>query len=229
MKYKILRQNDDNWSFNDNADLMSKFGMECDDFYLKFLLQIPNITKKDILEYFELAIFELCEFYELDMAKNDYLHSELDKNLRENSINATYASEYYGVMGQLFLGEMIDFGIEKGNLNEKGTEFDTNLSKIDLQMSLYEKWIYFRNNYFFNNKIYKSGFEQDEYEHIKHFTQDMWRHHCTWDAYTPWICITKQGKRYLNEILLPKIFNKYKDLEVEISGKSVRWYGLKNI
>ena len=56
-------------------------------------------------------------------------------------------------MGQLFLGDMIDFGIEGGNLNKIGTDFDTNLSKIDLGMSLYEKWIYFRDNFFYGYKF----------------------------------------------------------------------------
>lgn len=48
---------------------------------------------------------------------------------------------------------MIDFGIEGGNLREKGTNFNTNLSKIDLGMSLYEKWIYFRDNFFYGYKF----------------------------------------------------------------------------
>ena len=65
----------------------------------------------------------------------------------------TYAGEYFGVMGQLFLGDMIDFGIEGGNLNKIGTDFDTNLSKIDLGMSLYEKWIYSRDNFFYGYKF----------------------------------------------------------------------------
>ena len=93
-------------------------------------------------------------------------------------------------------------------------------------MTLYEKWIYFRNNYFFNKKMYKSGFDKDEYENIKFLFKDMWRHPCTWFAYMPWICITKNGEKYLKEVLYPKIYNKYKNIEIEIDDNGeILWQG----
>lgn len=230
MKYKIIKSDSDGWSFNDDVELIRNFGLDDDGIFLKFLIQIPNITKIDILEYFELAILELCYFYEPDMSRNYYIHEELDKKFGENSPNATYASEFYAVMGQLFLAGFIDFGVEDGNLDELGTDFDTNLSKIDLDMTLYEKWIYFRNNYFYKKKIYKSGFDKDEYENIKFLFKDMWRHPCTWLAYMPWICITKNGEKYLKEVLSPKIYNKYKNIEIEIDDNGeILWQGVTDL
>ena len=83
MKYKIIKSDSDGWSFNDDVELIRNFGLDDDDTFLKFLIQIPNITKIDILEYFELAILELCYFYEPDMSRNYYIHEELDKKLRK--------------------------------------------------------------------------------------------------------------------------------------------------
>ena len=127
MKYKIIKSDSDGWSFNDDIKLIEKFGLTDNDTFLKFLIQIPKITKIDILEYFELSILELCYFYEPDMSRNYYIHEELDRKFGENSPNATYASEFYAVMGQLFLAGFIDFGVEDGNLDELGADFETNL------------------------------------------------------------------------------------------------------
>ncbi|QPH90225.1 hypothetical protein [Campylobacter concisus] len=123
MKYKIIKSDSDGWYFNDDFEMIRYFGLDDDDTFLKFLIQIPNITKIDILEYFELAILELCYFYEPDMSRNYYIHEELDNKFGENSPNATYASEFYAVVGQLFLAGFIDFGVEDGNLDELGTDF----------------------------------------------------------------------------------------------------------
>ena len=70
---------------------------------------------------------------------------------------------------------MIDFGIEGGNLREKGTNFNTNLSKIDLGMSLYEKWIYFRDNFFY-------GYKFLEEEPMGLYVD--WKDPGTWDRYS---------------------------------------------
>ncbi|HED6133944.1 TPA: hypothetical protein R5X18_001631 [Campylobacter coli] len=41
---------------------------------------------------------------------------------------------------------------------------------------------------------------------------------------------TQKGTKYFNEILAPKFYNKYKDLEVEIDDKGniIRWIGKIN-
>lgn len=51
-----------------------------------------------------------------------------------------------------------------------------------------------------------------------------------WDRYTFWVTCTEKGTKYFNEILSPRFYNKYKDLEVEIDsrGNIVRWIGKIN-
>ena len=49
MKYKIIKSDSDGWSFNDDVELIRNFGLDDDGIFLKFLIQIPNITKIDIL------------------------------------------------------------------------------------------------------------------------------------------------------------------------------------
>ena len=45
-----------------------------------------------------------------------------------------------------------------------------------------------------------------------------------------WVATTERGEKYFNEILSPKFYNKYKDLEVEIDDKGniIRWIGKIN-
>ncbi|MEE6575280.1 hypothetical protein VWM83_09345, partial [Campylobacter coli] len=42
-----------------------------------------------------------------------------------------------------------------------------------------------------------------------------------WSQYNIWVATTPKGTKYFNEILAPKFYNKYKDLEVEIDDISV--------
>ena len=49
MKYKIIKSDSNGWSFNYDVELTRNFGVGDDDTFLKFLIQIPNITKIDIL------------------------------------------------------------------------------------------------------------------------------------------------------------------------------------
>ncbi|MGI7165693.1 hypothetical protein ACNGDN_09280, partial [Campylobacter coli] len=48
-----------------------------------------------------------------------------------------------------------------------------------------------------------------------------------WSQYNIWIATTLKGTKYFQEILAPKFYNKYKDLEVEIDDKGnvLRWIG----
>ena len=141
MKFKILKPSERyGWVFSQDEGLFKAFGFNENGRCLKIWPKTRLVEYKDILDYFAYMIFCLCEWFELDsMIADDYdymLPPYEDKP--EISAYPTYAGEYFGVMGQLFLGSMIDFGIEGGNLREKGTNFNTNLSKIDLGMSLYE-------------------------------------------------------------------------------------------
>ncbi len=47
-----------------------------------------------------------------------------------------------------------------------------------------------------------------------------------WDMYTFWVARTPKGDKYFNEILAPRFYNKYKDLEVVIdsNGNIIAWY-----
>ena len=209
MKFKILEPNrPDDWSFNDDEELYKASGFDCwDDPFIRILAKIPGARKKDILDYFEYMIFGLCEWFELDgIILGDYMSAGKDKP--EISAHPTYAGEYFGVMGQLFLGGMIDFGIEGGNLREKGTNFNINLSKIDLGMSLYEKWIYFRDNFFFGYKF----LEEDK---ITPQAEITWKDPNTWSRFSHWICMTNAGKEYCDKILEPRLYEKYKDVVID--------------
>nr|WP_315082711.1 hypothetical protein [uncultured Campylobacter sp.] len=160
------------------------------------------------MDYIEYEIFDWYEWFELyGIIRSDYMLADEDNP--EISAYPTYAGEYFGVMGQLFLGSMIDFGIEGGNLREKGTNFNTNLSKIDLGMSLYEKWIYFRDNFFF-------GYKFLEEDNITPQAEITWKYPNTWSRFSHWICMTKAGKEYCDKILKPKLYEKYKDVVIEV-------------
>ena len=212
MKFKILEPNERyGWVFSQDERLFKAFGFNENGPFLKILPKTPNVEKKDILDYFAYRIFCLCEWFELDSMiadDYDYMLPPYEDN-PEISAHPTYAGEYFGVMGQLFLGGMVDFGIEGGNLREKGTDFNTNLSKIDLGMSLYEKWIYFRDNFF-------CGYKFLEEDKITPQAEITWKNPNTWSRFSHWICMTKVGKEYCDKILKPKLYEKYKDVVVEV-------------
>ena len=99
-----------------NGDLFNKIDevIEIDSWRcLNLFTKIPNITKTDILEYFEyhIAIFTSYgseEVYNAFIVDNPY---KLDKLLLDNDSSPTYISEYINIVGQLFLGGYIDFGL----------------------------------------------------------------------------------------------------------------------
>ncbi len=85
----------------------------------------------------------------------------------------------------------------------------------------YETWKYFRDNYIYS---YNDNL-------VNHATKgDFWRNLDNWDMYNINCFRTQKGTKYFNEILAPKFYNKYKDLEVEIDDKGniIRWIGKIN-
>ena len=105
MKFKILKPNKpDDWSFNDDEELYKALGFDCwDDPFIRILAKIPGARKKDILDYIEYEIFDWYEWFELHgIIQSDYKLADEDDP--EISAYPTYAGEYFGVMGQLFLG-----------------------------------------------------------------------------------------------------------------------------
>ena len=63
------------------------------------------------------------------------------------------------------------------------------------------------------------------------FSSTSWDTPKYWSQYNIWVARTPKGTKYFNEILSPKFYNKYKDLEVEIDDKGniIRWIGQINI
>ncbi len=62
------------------------------------------------------------------------------------------------------------------------------------------------------------------------YVYSSWNTPQYWDRYRFWVARTEKGTKYFNEILAPKFYNKYKDLEVEIDDKGniIRWIGKIN-
>ncbi|EMC2185320.1 hypothetical protein VB610_002191, partial [Campylobacter jejuni] len=111
------------------------------DWEMLFFLQIPNIKKTDILEYFEdhflgSTLQDGCEFNDTCFP----LFFTEDENLK-NSIKPNYNSEYVSIIGQLFLAGYIEFGM--CGLQNKEENLLSN------QGDKYQAWIYFRDNFFY--------------------------------------------------------------------------------
>ena len=203
-----------------------------DDWDFELFLQIPNLTKVDILEFFEETILNLATgpfgeddgVMELDSSFFTYL---LDNNniMEDNSVNPTYISEYINIVGQLFLAGYIDFGL--CGLQDK----EENL--LSRQRDIYQAWIHFRDNFFYTNAYNRDITEvREKYPNMSddEYIYSNWDTPQYWDGYMFWVTRTPKGTQYFNEILSPRFYNKYKDLEVEIDDKGnvIRWIGQIN-
>lgn len=213
-----------------NGDLFNKIDevIEIDSWRcLNLFTKIPNITKTDILEYFEyhIAIFTSYgseEVYNAFIVDNPY---KLDKLLLDNDSSPTYISEYINIVGQLFLGGYIDFGL--CGLQDK----EENL--LSRQKDKYQAWIHFRDNFFYTNAYNRDITEvREKYPNMSddEYIYSNWDTPQYWDMYTFWVARTPKGTQYFDEILAPRFYNKYKDLEVEIDDKGnvIRWIGQIN-
>ncbi|HEB7545995.1 hypothetical protein [Campylobacter coli] len=211
-------------------------------------LQIPNLKKTDILEYFEdhflgSTLQDGCEFNDTCFP----LFFTEDESLK-NSIKPNYNSEYVSIIGQLFLAGYIDFGINPRSEDKyTRTDYPTNLSYY--KEDKYQAWIYFRDNFFYTNTFLKSDEDDILIYKGKEYTANTlpklkkgetiystmygaasWDMPRYWSGYNIWVARTEKGTKYLREILEPRIYNKYKDLEVEIDDKGniIRWIGKIN-
>lgn len=224
------------------------------DEYSNLFLKIHNITKIDILEYFEYLILGYL-FFATRIASNDIIPEFFYQSKDDtDGAKATYQSEYIDVVGQLFLAGYIDFGIfYSRNENKNRVDYVTNLSHY--KEDKYRAWIYFRDNYFYKEKAYDRDLDKDDiqiyngkeytyetcpYEIVdgkKHLlgysalagktTWDKPRH---WSYLNTWVGITEKGREYYEKDLQPRIYNKYKDLEVEIDDNYniIKWIGHVN-
>lgn len=219
------------------------------DSFSKFFLKMPNLTKEDILEYFECSI--LFQPFYAPKVDSDSIIPEFFYQNREvtSSYRPTYKSEYIHVIGQLFLAGYIDFGITLDD-DDKKIDYVNNLSNY--KKDKYKAWVYFRDNYFYkeeaynrdiiecdirlyNGKIFSSStcpFEIIDDEKcllgVSVFDNETtWNTPEHWSHKNIWVCITKDGIDYRDKELKEKIYNKYKDISIELDyyGNISGWVG----
>ena len=201
------------------------------DWEMKFFLNIPHLTKVDILEYFENIAFGRsisggeCDTHFIPISNFD-LNGEILAKIEANDPQPNYISEYINIVGQLFLAGYIEFGM--CGLQDK----EENLLSHQKE-DKYQAWIYFRDNFFYKNAYNRDMVEvrekypnmsDDEYVYSTYDTPQYW------DMYRFWVAQTEKGTKYFNEILAPRFYNKYKDLSVEIDSKGniIKWIGKIN-
>ena len=223
--------------FPDFEEILKNLGKYTNQNDFEFFLQIPNLTKADILEYFERAILILTTgpfgedngVMELSSMFFASMFDEIDKMTIHYP---TYISEYTNIVAQLFLAGYIDFGIES-RAKDKYTKIDypTNLSYY--KEDKYEAWIHFRDNFFYTDAHNRDILDlRERYPNMSDddYINSTWNTPKYWDMEHFWVARTPKGTKYFNEILSPKFYNKYKDLEVEIDDKGniIKWIGKIN-
>ena len=203
------------------------------------ILSSNLLNKTDILEFFEYYFLLICgesmgiSRWELDtlMLIDTYNIDKLDDTLSLNTPNPTYISEYINVIGQLFLAGYIDFGSYCDNDDSDKIDYPTNLSYY--KEDKYQAWIHFRDNYFYISRFNRDLDEPettDENGYSLILDDASWDTPKYWSQYNIWVARTPKGTQYFDEILSPRFYNKYKDLEVEIDDKGnvIRWIGQIN-
>ena len=200
------------------------------------ILSSNLLNKVNVLEFFEYYFLLICgksigiSRWELDtlMLIDAYRIDHLDDTLSPNPPKPTYISEYINIVGQLFLAGYIDFGSYYDNEDRDKIDYPTNLSYY--KEDKYQAWIYFRDNFFYANKFNRDLDEEriaDEDGYCLLLEDASWDTPKYWSQYNIWVAQTPKGTKYFNEILIPRFYNKYKDLSVEIDekGNIIRWIG----
>lgn len=168
--------------------------------YLDIFITHNNIGNTDIVEIIEYDI--VCE---LSMF---YEYSQI--YMIFNLYTQAYKDTYIAILTELFLNDMIDFYLVDEPTQPTLSHYKENKR---------ESWTYFKDNF-----ICKECFNADD------FCEASWNTPNKWSKYNINVTITPKGEKYFNEILAPRFYNKYKDLEVEIDDKGniVRWIGKIN-
>ncbi|ELE4921010.1 hypothetical protein RC929_001445 [Campylobacter coli] len=197
------------------------------------------ITKMDILELFEYYILFICgksmgvsrwECNDLILLGTCNIDN-LSNPFSLNTPKPTYISEYINILGQLFLAGYIDFDSYCDEEDRNKIDYPSNLSYY--KEDKYQAWIYFRDNFFYQDKFIRDLDDPetlDEGGYSLILNDVSWDTPQYWSQYNIWVATTPKGTKYFNEILAPKFYNKYKDLEVEIDDKGniIRWIGKIN-
>ena len=165
--------------------------------YIDIFLTHKNISQNDIAEIIEYDI--LCEIYYFDK------HCEIDMIF--SLYTQDYKDKYSAILTELFFNDMLDFYII-----DEPTQPTLSRYKNDK----YQAWIYFRDNFITKERFYAEG-----------FCTALWDMPDKWSKHNINAKIAPKGTKYFDEILAPRFYNKYKDLEVEIDerGNIVRWLG----
>ncbi|HGH3987024.1 TPA: hypothetical protein ACJISN_001695 [Campylobacter coli] len=210
------------------------------------------ITKMDILELFEYYILFICG-KSMGASRWECNNSillgtcnidNLSNPFSLNTPKPTYISEYINILGRLFLAGYIDFGSYCDEEDRNKIDYPSNLSYY--KEDKYQAWIYFRDNFFYTDAFSKGYYDDILIYKGKEYTANTlpklkkgetiystmhsaasWDMPRYWSGYNIWVARTEKGTKYLREILEPRIYNKYKDLEVEIDDKGsvLRWIG----
>ena len=197
---------------------------ECDEIFEKevvsvFLNAIPNATKANILELMEYYFLQSITMFARHESDEMMPHlSENESNYDIDSPKPTYISEYIGIVGNLFLAGYIDFLCDYDD-DYKQTDYPTNLSYYG--NSKYEAWVYFRDNFFYKKKFCRSYDEDrnNEEGYSVLYSCTSWDKPDDWSQYNILVAVTEKGKKYLNEILAPKFYEKYKDVEIYLDDE----------
>lgn len=187
-----------------------------------FLKLYPRAKKTDVLELLEYELLGqitgLTEFQEFDqvlLLPFSKCSQGYDYKTHKSLFNEpipSFEADYFGILGELFLCGYVDFLVEEPK--------DTYLSLY--KEDKYQAWIYFRDNF-----LYAAAFDRNIEDGNLTIGSISWDEPKYWSQYNILVARTEKGTKYFNEILAPKFYNKYKDLEVEIDdgGNIIRWIG----
>ena len=200
-------------NYSSKYDLFERYTIDT------FLKTIPDTTKSSILELMEYYFINTIVYFARHEIRDmmPYL-TENESNYDIDSPEPTYISEYIGIVGNLFLAGYIDFLCDWDD-DYKQTDYPTNLSYYG--NSKYEAWVYFRDNFFYKKRFDRTDEENDNHPDwfATFYFATSWDKPEDWSGKNIVVAVTEKGKKYLNEILAPKFYEKYKDVEIYLDDE----------
>ena len=200
-------------NYSSKYDLFERYTIDT------FLKTIPDTAKSSILELMEYYFINTIVYFARHEIRDmmPYL-TENESNYDIDSPKPTYISEYIGIVGNLFLAGYIDFLCDWDD-DYKQTDYPTNLSYYG--NSKYEAWVYFRDNFFYKKRFDRTDEENDNHPDwfATFYFATSWDKPEDWSGKNIVVAVTEKGKKYLNEILAPKFYEKYKDVEIYLDDE----------